>query len=266
MPRKPKAPKAQESPQNASDAVSREDTPKDTKDQDNAAGQPADGQKQGSQATGDAPQAPPADHAAATAARVRVRDRLMKHPEWKMIITSVREMRADPKLASMTAEARERFIWSEMDRLYPLPPPETTKIAEKTPDNFAIIAKSGSDLSGGSRIQGLAEIPADWPELVSNASLGAEIAWVQAERLRIVEEKPGGSTLVTLSKARAPAPSWAALSWLETSIRSYAKFVEVAAKAAGEVGDEQALVRRERMQLDEIRALLAEMKDAGKQR
>lgn len=107
--------------------------------------------------------------------------------------------------------------------------------------------------------EGLGQIPADWPELPPNASLSAEIAWVQAERLRIVEERPNGATVVRLERARSPAPSWAALSWLETSIRSYAKYVEVAAKATSTAQDEQDQAKRERMALDEVRALLAEM-------
>jgi hypothetical protein len=46
---------------------------------------------------------------------------------------------------------------------------------------------------------------------------------------------------------------------LETSIRAYAKYVDVAAKVTATQQDEQELVRRERMAIDEIRSLLAEM-------
>ncbi len=109
------------------------------------------------------------------------------------------------------------------------------------------------------RVQGLGEIPDSWPDLPDNASLAAEIAWVQSQRLRIVEERPNGSTVVRLDRARSPAPSMAALGWLETSIRSYAKFIDVAAKATAQQQDEQANIRRERMAIDEIRGLLAEM-------
>lgn len=112
-------------------------------------------------------------------------------------------------------------------------------------------------LKGG--IQGLDSIPKDWPELPGNVSLGVEIAWVQANRLYVVKEQATGRIKVDLSKARVPAPSAAALSWLETSIRSYAKFVEVASKQAGSGQDEAEFVRKERMQIGEIRAILAEM-------
>lgn len=108
-------------------------------------------------------------------------------------------------------------------------------------------------------IQGLSTIPKNWPDLPGNVSLSSEVAWVQAERLRVVLERPSGGVRVDLSKARTPAPSMAALSWLETSIRSYAKFVEVAAKQAGVGQDEAEFIRKERMAINEIRALLAEM-------
>ena len=107
-------------------------------------------------------------------------------------------------------------------------------------------------------VTGLDAIPADWPTLPPNVTLAAEISWVQANRLAVVREV-GDRAIVDLRKAMNPAPSWSALGWLETSIRAYAKFVDVAAKASAHVEDERDLVRRERMAIDEIRGLLAEM-------
>jgi hypothetical protein len=46
---------------------------------------------------------------------------------------------------------------------------------------------------------------------------------------------------------------------LETSIRSYAKFVEVAAKVTGSGDEDAEQVKRERFRIEEIRGLLAEM-------
>lgn len=120
---------------------------------------------------------------------------------------------------------------------------------------------SNSDLQQNSGIQGLDVIPKSWGELPGNVSLGQEIAWVQANRLYVVKEQAGKPTKVDLSKARAPAPSAAALSWLETSIRSYAKFVEVAAKTASAGTEDQEEDRQERMQIEEIRTLLKQMID-----
>ena len=115
----------------------------------------------------------------------------------------------------------------------------------------------------GGRVTGLGDVPADWGELPDNASLQAEIGWCQANRLRIVEEKSSGATVVHLDRARSPAPSMAALGWLETSIRSYAKYVDVVAKNLATQQDEQEHVRRERKSIDEVRSLLAEMLPEG---
>jgi hypothetical protein len=112
-----------------------------------------------------------------------------------------------------------------------------------------------------SQLKGLYLIPEAWPALTNNASLQSELGWVQAERLRIVEER-GNVTVVHLERASIPAPSMAALSWLETSIRSYAKFVDIVSRALSTQVDEQESTRRERLRLDEIKALLDEMQGA----
>ena len=85
-----------------------------------------------------------------------------------------------------------------------------------------------------------------------------------ANRLRIVDERMGAATLVRLDLALAPAPSWAALEWLKTSIRSYAKFVDLAAKATSTDEGEAAVMKRERIAIAEVEALLAEMMEATK--
>lgn len=156
----------------------------------------------------------------------------------------------------VSREEAHEAAWAEAARNFPPlqpPKPPTAPASEAA-------ARSTSSQADSGRVQGLADIPTGWPELPANASLAREIGWVQAERLRIVEELPTGGTRVRLERARAPAPSWSALSWLETSIRSYAKFVEVAAKVASAPDDEQSQVKRERMRIEEIKALLAEMR------
>ena len=113
--------------------------------------------------------------------------------------------------------------------------------------------------SDTTRLQGLGDIPSTWSALPANASLASEIGWVQSNRLYVVEEKSTNITVVHLDRAHEPAPSRAAIGWLETSIRSYAKFVDVASKCMGDETDEAGHVRRETLALDEIRALLDEM-------
>lgn len=185
----------------------------------------------------------------------------MATPEWPKVKAVLADMRADPKLAPLSAEAREQFIWAELDRLYPLretastPNSASAEIAE-TSD---VSKRQSSAVLDSGRVQGLGDLPQAWPELPANASLAAEVAWVQANRLLVVEEQPGGGTRVRLELARAPAPSMAALAWLETSIRSYAKWVEVAAKASGAGQDEQDQARQERLAIEEVRSLLGEM-------
>jgi hypothetical protein len=107
-------------------------------------------------------------------------------------------------------------------------------------------------------ITGLSKIPADWPQLPPNASLSVEIQWALANRIRCVDES-SDCVVVDLSQALTPAPSYAALGWLETSARAFAKFVDVAAKATSQAQDDQEIVRRERLAIGEIRSLLAEM-------
>jgi hypothetical protein len=46
---------------------------------------------------------------------------------------------------------------------------------------------------------------------------------------------------------------------METSIRAYSKYVDVAAKASASMDDANEQIKRERMSIDEIRTLLAEM-------
>lgn len=103
-------------------------------------------------------------------------------------------------------------------------------------------------------VRGLGDMPPDWPQLPANASLQVEIAWVSANRLRVRD----GSG-VDLSKALSPAPSYSALSWLETSILFPSKFADISVKATANQDDEKESIRREKMAIEEIRGLLAEM-------
>lgn len=56
-----------------------------------------------------------------------------------------------------------------------------------------------------------------------------------------------GRIVVHLDRAHEPAASRSTLGWLETSIRSYAKSVDVASKLPSSETDEQVQHRRERM-------------------
>ena len=188
------------------------------------------------------PTVAPLTHADAPVDILGITKRLQKLPGWKSDIEPLRDrMMKEARKQGMPKADAQAWTYAELDRLHP-----------------AAVATLSAP-SGGGPLQGLGDIPDDWPELPDNASLPAEIGWVQAQRLRIVEDQPSGATVVHLARARSPAPSWAALGWPETSIRSYAKFVDVVAKSMATQQDEATTVRRERLRIEEMRSILAEM-------
>ena len=166
------------------------------------------------------------------------------------------------------------YEWAtrETDRLFPPPepvteedppaepePPAPTPGPEATeeppaPPTVAVVPAPKQDDQG---VSGLSDLPPAWPELPANAQLQVEIAWVTANRLRVRD-----GTGVNLAKALSPAPSYAALSWLETSILFPAKFADISVKATASSDDEREHIRREKLSIEEMRSILAEMLDA----
>ena len=67
---------------------------------------------------------------------------------------------------------------------------------------------------------------------------------------------------MNLSKALSPAPSYSALSWLETSILFPAKFADISVKATADQDSEKEFIKRAKMAIEEIRSILAEMLEA----
>ena len=186
------------------------------------------------------------------ASPLAVTKRLQAEGRWAEVEPVRNEMmRAARKERGMSKTDAQAWVYAELDRLYPPPVPSPDRLPGDE------IAQAAPRDSG--QIRGLSDLPEDWPELPANASLSSEVGWVQANRLRIVTDQAGGATSVNLDRALSPAPSWAALGWLETSIRSYAKFVDVAAKATAVDDGEGAVMRRERVSLDDVLRLLDEM-------
>jgi len=134
--------------------------------------------------------------------------------------------------------------------------PEAEELEPVEPEPVAAVELA--PVVDDSGVSGLGRLPPGWPRLPSNASLQAEIAWVQASRLDVVEETAGG-TVVDLGRADTPAPSKAAIGWLETSIRAYSKYCDIAAKATQTQEHEAEAVRRERLALGDVIGLLDEM-------
>ncbi len=209
--------------------------------------------------------------------KAELTDRWRREGREEQVARFRQQVRDECRARGVSKEEAHETAWSEAARNFPpLPPPKPPigPASESTPSQVVAecdamdrpyppmspaAATPASQQADSGRVQGLADIPTRWPEMPANASLAAEIAWVQANRLYVVEERPSGATVVRLDRAHEPAPSRAAIGWLETSIRSYAKYVEVAAKATATQQDEQELVRHERMAIEEIRSLLAEM-------
>ena len=148
------------------------------------------------------------------------------------------EVAADPPVADPVQVAADAT---------PEPPAAADQAAASSPPASATPPAA----AGG--VQGLGDLPADWPTLPPNASLPAEVAWVHANRIRV---RQGDG--VDLSRAISPAPSYAALSWLETSILYPSKFADVCVKASTDQADAAEDVRRERLALVDLQALLAE--------
>jgi hypothetical protein len=153
-------------------------------------------------------------------------------------------------------KAAKAHAWREIARMYldgaDPDPVECDNVAPAAvPVPAAVPASDG--------LSGLHDVPASWPELPAGSSLQSDLAWVQSNRLAVVEERSPGVTVVHLDRAHEPAPSRAALGWLETSVRSYAKYVDVVARTLRDEADEAETVRRERLAINEIRDLLSEM-------
>ena len=172
-----------------------------------------------------------------------VTKRLQRDGRWAEVEPVRDRMIKECRKQGMSKPDAQAWTYSELDRLYP--PLETDRTAGSDP-------QLGS--AEGGFVTGLSDIPEDWPTLPANASLQVEISWVSANRLRVRD----GSG-VDLSKALSPAPSYSALSWLETSILFPSKFADISVKATAQQDDEREHIRREKLAIEEVRAILAEM-------
>ena len=185
----------------------------------------------------------------------RVRDGETKSQCWE-------RLRREGRAAGMTRKGAIAHATGEVERLFP--PPEPVESAEPEliaqpishlddpePDEKPAQPEPISEDHG---VSGLGELPRHWPELPANAQLQVEIAWVTANRLRVRSGKG-----VDLARALSPAPSYSALSWLETSILFPSKFADISVKATADQDDEKEFIKREKLAIEEIRSILKEM-------
>jgi hypothetical protein len=222
----------------------------DTKPQDTKTTPETETQAASPQDMGNIPPTIPAAAPHATGTReTSVASRFMREKRWWGDIELVRNQLMKDARKTMDKPAAQAWVYAELDRLYP--PLGSDERTLETPMPPRVAPQDG-------RVQGLGDIP--WKDLPANASLAAEVSWVQSNRLYIVEELASGAVRVHLDKAHEPPPSRAALGWLETSIRAYAKYVDVAARATQGQSDEAEHVRRERLAIEDMRELLRSMK------
>lgn len=224
--------------------------------------------------------------------KYRIYRRLLAEQRWTEAVTAKDQLIREARDAGLGKEDAQRRAYLAIDEMFPpLPAPPTTaapqpweefpgrephgdrtdgELTGQSTEGGAVPrgdgATEGSRSSGArarddeSQVIGLGDLPPDWPRLPPNAPLAMEIQWVQANRLQCVTEV-GERSVVDLARSLTPAPSYAALGWLETSIRAYTKFVDVAAKATSQLEDEREHIRREKLAIEDIRKLLAEMVD-----
>ncbi len=177
--------------------------------------------------------------------KIALTERLRREGNWSAASKFKDDALRDFRSKGMKRDEAADAAWAALEQAFP----PRASVASTTD----IRAEEPMDM----QIQGLSEIPAGWPQMPANAALSNEIAWVSANRLRV---RDGNG--VDLSRALSPAPSYAALSWLETSILFPAKFADISVKATAQQDDEREHVRREKLAIEEIRSILSEMMEA----
>jgi hypothetical protein len=204
-----------------------------------------------------------------TSIKLAVSKRLQSEGRWSEAVEHRDQLMREARQSGMSKDKAQEWAYAMLDQMFPAENAEgnnkqPTKMEEgdaasSPTDNSAADATVGTrarDQDAG--VTGLDSLPASWPTLPANAALGSEIQWVQANRLSVTRTVDGVA-VVDLSRAMTPAPSWSALGWLETSIRAYSKFVDVAARVSANTEDDREATRREKLAIEEIRDLLAEM-------
>lgn len=177
--------------------------------------------------------------------KIALTERLRREGRWDAATKFKDDTLRDFRAKGMKRDEASDAAWQAMEQAFP----PTSSVASTTD----LRAEEPID----TRIQGLSEIPAGWPQLPANAALPSEIAWVTANRLKV-----RNGTGVDLSRALSPAPSYAALSWLETSILFPSKFADISVRATADQDDEKKFITREKFAVEEIRSVLKEMLDA----
>lgn len=170
---------------------------------------------------------------------------------WEQVRREARGAGANRREAIARANAVCAVEYPQFAAEYPAPVEESEPVGGS-------VASGCQDADAG-QVAGLGDIPDSWPELPPNAPLAAEVQWVQASRVDVVELLPGGGARIHLGRADRPAPSKAALAWLETAVLFPAKWSDVTVKATSTQADEREHTRRERVAIESVGGLLSDM-------
>jgi len=85
---------------------------------------------------------------------------------------------------------------------------------------------------------------------------------VHQNRVLVVEDRPGGKSLLHWERARKAAPSYGAVNLMEFAATNRKGFVDILQRVKPGDGGEEESIRREKTSIEEIRKILADLRGA----
>ena len=177
--------------------------------------------------------------------KIALTERLRREGRWaeasKLKDTALADFRAKGMKRDEAAEA----AWAAMAEAYP---PLTAVEATADP--------------GAPDVAATDACPIPWSDLPTEAEFGDEVRWVHSQYIRIIEENPRGRR-IHWDRATVKPPSTGACSLARFAAENRTAFYKdmlpkIMANTDDQDATEKANVKREKMALEEIRALLAE--------
>jgi len=177
--------------------------------------------------------------------KIELTERLRAEGRWAEASDFKETARGDFRAKGMKRAEAAEAAWEAMAEAYPPLP-----VAE-SPANPGVPEAVATDAS-----------PIPWPDLPTVGDFGEEVRWVHQQYIRIVEEGLRGR-VIHWDRASVKPPSAGACSlarWAAENRTAFYKDMlpKIMAKADDQA-EEEANIRRERMAIDEIRGLLAQM-------
>ncbi len=184
-----------------------------------------------------------------------VTQRLQREGRWAGQIELERnEMMRLARKQGMGKEEAQSWVYGELDRLYPPLPPPPEEIVS------TLMNTTMSPRSDDGQIQGLGDLPHGWPDLPANASLSCRGGVGAGESASggagVARALPPWCGWTRLCPLRPHGLHWAG--WRPVSGRTRSTWTWQPRPRASDDG-EAAVMKRERMAIAEVEALLAEM-------